>query len=117
MFIDITESNFNTTKEIWENNGIKTYDVSLSAADCRVEGNDAIITLRLPHEDALYTDYASIMYWIQGDDGSEREESRAGLSVPSSCTMSVPVGDDDVRSQFTSIVSGTTKGLAELRIH
>ena len=117
MFIDITEENFNKTKEIWENNGIKTYDVSLSAADCRVEGNDAIITLRLPHEDALYTDYASIMYWIQGDDGSEREESRAGLSVPSSCTMSVPVGDDDVRSQFTSIVSGTTKGLAELRIH
>lgn len=117
MFIDITESNFNTTKEIWENNGIKTYDVPISAADCRVEGNDAIITLRLPHEDALYTDYASIMYWIQGDDGSEREESRAGLSVPSSCTMSVPVGDDDVRSQFTSIVSGTTKGLAELRIH
>ncbi len=117
MFIDITERNFNTTKEIWENNGIKTYDIPLSAADCRVEGNDAIITLRLPHEDALYTDYASIMYWIQGDDGSEREESRAGLSVPSSCTMSVPVGDDDVRSQFTSIVSGTTKGLAELRIH
>ena len=117
MFIDITESNYNTTKEIWENNGIKTYDVPISAADCRVEGNDAIITLRLPHEDALYTDYASIMYWIQGDDGSEREESRAGLSVPSSCTMSVPVGDDDVRSQFTSIVSGTTKGLAELRIH
>lgn len=117
MFIDITESNFNTTKEIWENNGIKTYDVPISAADCRVEGNDAIITLRLPHDDALYTDYASIMYWIQGDDGSEREESRAGLSVPSSCTMSVPVGDDDVRSQFTSIVSGTTKGLAELRIH
>lgn len=117
MFIDITESNFNTTKEIWENNGIKTYDIPISAADCRVEGNDAIITLRLPHDDALYTDYASIMYWIQGDDGSEREESRAGLSVPSSCTMSVPVGDDDVRSQFTSIVSGTTKGLAELRIH
>lgn len=117
MFIDITERNFNTTKEIWENNGIKTYDIPLSAVDCRVEGNDAIITLRLPHEDALYTDYASIMYWIQGDDGSEREESRAGLSVPSSCTMSVPVGDDDVRSQFTSIVSGTTKGLAELRIH
>ena len=117
MFIDITERNFNTTKEIWENNGIKTYDVPISAADCRVEGNDAIITLRLPHDDALYTDYASIMYWIQGDDGSEREESRAGLSVPSSCTMSVPVGDDDVRSQFTSIISGTTKGLAELRIH
>lgn len=117
MFIDITERNFNTTKEIWENNGIKTYDIPLSAVDCRVEGNDAIITLRLPHEDALYTDYASIMYWIQGSDGSEREESRAGLSVPSSCTMSVPVGDDDVRSQFTSIVSGTTKGLAELRIH
>lgn len=117
MFIDITEVNFNKTKEIWENNGIKTYDVPISAADCRVEGNDAIITLRLPHDDALYTDYASIMYWIQGDDGSEREESRAGLSVPSSCTMSVPVGDDDVRSQFTSIVSGTTKGLAELRIH
>ncbi|MDY3088591.1 MAG: hypothetical protein SOW51_05190 [Oscillospiraceae bacterium] len=117
MFIDITERNFNTTKEIWENNGIKTYDIPLSAADCRVEGNDAIITLRLPHEDALYTDYASIMYWIQGDDGSEREESRAGLSVPSSCTMSIPIGDDDVRSQFTSIVSGTTKGLAELRIH
>lgn len=117
MFIDITEVNFNKTKEIWENNGIKTYDVPISAADCRVEGNDAIITLHLPHDDAIYTDYASIMYWIQGDDGSEREESRAGLSVPSSCTMSVPVGDDDVRSQFTSIVSGTTKGLAELRIH
>lgn len=118
MFIDITERNFNTTKEIWENNGIKTYDIPLSAADCRVEGNDAIITLRLPHEDALYTDYASIMYWIQGDDGSEREESRAGLSVPSSCTMSVPIDDyNDVRAQFTSTVSGTTKGLAELRIH
>ena len=117
MFIDITEVNFNKTKEIWENNGIKTYDVPISTADCRVEGNDAIITLHLPHDDAIYTDYASIMYWIQGDDGSEREESRAGLSVPSSCTMSVPVGDDDVRSQFTSIVSGTTKGLAELRIH
>lgn len=118
MFIDITERNFNTTKEIWENNGIKTYDIPLSAADCRVEGNDAIITLRLPHEDALYTDYASIMYWIQGDDGSEREESRAGLSVPSSCTMSVPIDDyNDVRAQFTSIVSGSVKGLAELRIH
>lgn len=118
MFIDITERNFNTTKEIWENNGIKTYDIPLSAVDCRVEGNDAIITLRLPHEDALYTDYASIMYWIQGDDGSEREESRAGLSVPSSCTMSVPIDDyNDVRAQFTSTVSGTTKGLAELRIH
>lgn len=118
MFIDITERNFNTTKEIWENNGIKTYDIPLSAVDCRVEGNDAIITLRLPHEDALYTDYASIMYWIQGDDGSEREESRAGLSVPSSCTMSVPIDDyDDVRAKFTSTVSGTTKGLAELRIH
>lgn len=118
MFIDITERNFNTTKEIWENNGIKTYDIPLSAADCRVEGNDAIITLRLPHEDALYTDYASIMYWIQGDDGSEREESRAGLSVPSSCTMSVPVDDyNDVRAQFTSTVSGSVKGLAELRIH
>lgn len=118
MFIDITERNFNTTKEIWENNGIKTYDIPLSAVDCRVEGNDAIITLRLPHEDALYTDYASIMYWIQGDDGSEREESRAGLSVPSSCTMSVPIDDyNDVRAQFTSIVSGSVKGLAELRIH
>ncbi len=118
MFIDITERNFNTTKEIWENNGIKTYDIPLSAADCRVEGNDAIITLRLPHEDALYTDYASIMYWIQGDDGSEREESRAGLSVPSSCTMSVPIDDyNDVRAQFTSTVSGSVKGLAELRIH
>lgn len=118
MFIDITERNFNAAKEIWENNGIKTYDISLNAADCRVEGNDAIITLRLPHEDALYTDYASIMYWIQGDDGSEREESRAGLSVPSSCTMSVPIDDyNDVRAQFTSTVSGTTKGLAELRIH
>lgn len=117
MILDITEENFNETKEIWENNGIKTYDISLSTADCRVEGNDAIITLRLPHEDALYTDYASIMYWIQGDDGSEREESRAGLSVPSSCTMSVPIGDDDVSSQITSIVSGTAKGLAELRIH
>lgn len=118
MFIDITERNFNTTKEIWENNGIKTYDIPLSAVDCRVEGNDAIITLRLPHEDALYTDYASIMYWIQGDDGSEREESRAGLSVPSSCTMSVPFDDyNDVRAQFTSTVSGSVKGLAELRIH
>ena len=118
MFIDITERNFNTTKEIWENNGIKTYDIPLSAADCRVEGNDAIITLRLPHEDALYTDYASIMYWIQGDDGSEREESRAGLSVPSSCTMSVMIDDyNDVRAQFTSTVSGTAKGFAELRIH
>lgn len=30
MFIDITEVNFNKTKEIWENNGIKTYDVSLN---------------------------------------------------------------------------------------
>lgn len=118
MFIDITERNFNATKEIWENNGIKTYDIPLNAADCRVEGNDAIITLRLPHEDALYTDYASIMYWIQGDDGSEREESRAGLSVPSSCTMSVPIDDyNDVRAQFTSTVSGSVKGLAELRIH
>lgn len=118
MFIDITERNFNTTKEIWENNGIKTYDIPLSAVDCCVEGNDAIITLRLPHKDALYTDYASIMYWIQGDDGSEREESRAGLSVPSSCTMSVPIDDyNDVRAQFTSTVSGATKGLAELRIH
>lgn len=118
MFIDIVERDFNTTKEIWENNGIKTYDVPLSAADCRVEGNDAIITLRLPHEDALYTDYASIMYWIQGDDGSENEESRAGLSVPSSCTMSVMIDDyNDVRAQFTSTVSGTAKGFAELRIH
>lgn len=117
MFIDITERNFNTTKEIWENNGMKTYDVPLAAADCRIEENDAVITLRLPHEDALYTDYASIMYWIQGDDGTEKEESRAGLSVPSSCRMTVVIGDDDVSSQFTSTVSGGTRGLAELRIH
>lgn len=117
MFIDITERNFNTTKEIWENNGMKTYDVPLSTADCRIEGNDAVISLRLPHEDALYTDYASIMYWIQGDDGTEKEESRAGLSVPSSCRMTVVIGDDDVSSQFTSTVSGGTRGLAELRIH
>lgn len=33
MFIDITEKNFNTTKEIWENSGIKTYDIPLSAVD------------------------------------------------------------------------------------
>lgn len=117
MFIDITERNFNTTKEIWENNGMKTYDVPLSTADCRIEEKDAVITLRLPHEDALYTDYASIMYWLQGDDGTEKEESRAGLSVPSSCRMTVVIGDDDVSSQFTSTVSGGTKGLAELRIH
>ncbi len=117
MFIDITESNFNNTKENWENNAIKTYDVPLGTEDCRISGNDAIITLRLPHEDALYTDYASIMYWIQGDDGSAREESRAGFSVPSSCRMSVPIDDDDVSTQFTSTVSGSTKGLAELRVH
>ncbi len=117
MFIDITESNFNNTKENWENNAIKTYDIPLGTEDCCISGNDAIITLRLPHEDALYTDYASIMYWIQGDDGSVREESRAGLSVPSSCRMSVPIDDDDVSALFTSTVSGSTKGLAELRIH
>lgn len=117
MFIDITESNFNNTKENWENNAIKTYDIPLGTEDCLISGNDAMITLRLPHEDALYTDYASIMYWIQGDDGSVREESRAGFPVPSSCRMSVPIDDDDVSAQFTSTVSGSTKGLAELRIH
>ena len=38
--------------------------------------------------------------------------------MPSSCTMSVPIDDyNDVRAQFTSIVSGSVKGLAELRIH
>lgn len=118
MFIDITERNFNTTKEIWENNGIKTYDVSLSTADCRVEGNDAIITLRLPHEDALYTDYASIMYWNQGSDGSEIEESRVGFSVPSSCDLPIDVDEyNSIDAHFTSTISGNTKGLAELRIH
>lgn len=118
MFIDITEVNFNKTKEIWENNGIKTYDVSLSTADCRVEGNDAIITLRLPHEDALYTDYASIMYWNQGSDGSEIEESRVGFSVPSSCDLPIDVDEyNSIDAHFTSTISGNTKGLAELRIH
>lgn len=118
MFIDITEENFNETKEIWENNGIKTYDVPLSTADCRVEGNDAIITLRLPHEDALYTDYASIMYWNQGSDGSEIEESRVGFSVPSSCDLPIDVDEyNSIDAHFTSTISGNTKGLAELRIH
>lgn len=118
MFVDITEENFNETKEIWENNGIKTYDVSLSTADCRVEGNDAIITLRLPHEDALYTDYASIMYWNQGSDGSEIEESRVGFSVPSSCDLPIDVDEyNSIDAHFTSTISGNTKGLAELRIH
>lgn len=118
MFVDITEENFNETKEIWENNGIKTYDVPLSTADCRVEGNDAIITLRLPHEDALYTDYASIMYWNQGSDGSEIEESRVGFSVPSSCDLPIDVDEyNSIDAHFTSTISGNTKGLAELRIH
>lgn len=119
MYLDITESNFNETKEIWENNGIKTYDVPIELEDCRIEGNDAIITLRLPHEDAVYTDYASIMFWIKGDDGSKREESRAGFSVPSECNMNVPLADgkSDVNAHFVSTVSGNTAGLAELRIH
>lgn len=118
MFVDITEENFNETKEIWENNGIKTYDVPLSTADCRVEGNDAIITLRLPHEDALYTDYASIMYWNQGSDGSEIEESRVDFSVPSSCDLPIDVDEyNSIDAHFTSTISGNTKGLAELRIH
>lgn len=118
MFVDITEENFNETKEIWENNGIKTYDVPLSTADCRVEGNDAIITLRLPHEDALYTNYASIMYWNQGSDGSEIEESRVGFSVPSSCDLPIDVDEyNSIDAHFTSTISGNTKGLAELRIH
>ena len=118
MFVDITEENFNETKEIWENNGIKTYDVPFSTADCRVEGNDAIITLRLPHEDALYTDYASIMYWNQGSDGSEIEESRVGFSVPSSCDLPIDVDEyNSIDAHFTSTISGNTKGLAELRIH
>lgn len=118
MFVDITEENFNETKEIWKNNGIKTYDVPLSTADCRVEGNDAIITLRLPHEDALYTDYASIMYWNQGSDGSEIEESRVGFSVPSSCDLPIDVDEyNSIDAHFTSTISGNTKGLAELRIH
>ena len=118
MFVDITEENFNETKEIWENNGIKTYDVSLSTADCRVEGNDAIITLRLPHEVALYTDYASIMYLNQGSDGSEIEESRVGFSVPSSCDLPIDVDEyNSIDAHFTSTISGNTKGLAELRIH
>lgn len=118
MYLDITESNFNETKEIWENNGIKTYDVPIELEDCRIEGNDAIITLRLPHEDAVYTDYASIMFWIKGDDGSEREESRAGFSVPSECSMNIPIDEcNDVTANVVSTITGNTAGLAELRIN
>lgn len=118
MYLDITESNFNETKEIWENNGIKTYDVPIELEDCRIEGNDAIITLRLPHEDAVYTDYASIMFWIKGDDGSKREESRAGFSVPSECSMNIPIDEcNDVTANVVSTITGNTAGLAELRIN
>lgn len=118
MYLDITESNFNETKEIWENNGIKTYDVPIESEDCRIEGNDAIITLRLPHEDAVYTDYASIMFWIQSYVCSEQEDARTGFSVPSECNMNIPIVEDsDVDTYVVSTISGNTAGFAELRIH
>lgn len=58
------------------------------------------------------------MYWNQGSDGSEIEESRVGFSVPSSCDLPIDVDEyNSIDAHFTSTISGNTKGLAELRIH
>lgn len=58
------------------------------------------------------------MYWIHGDDGTTRPESRAGFCVPSSYEMNIDLEDDtSVSPLVTSTVSGDTKGLAELTIH
>lgn len=84
MKLDITEQNFNNSKELWRKRGINTFDIPLNSTAFTVNGNDAVCTLSLPHEDLLYSDYSAIMYWIQGDDGTTRPESRAGFCVPSS---------------------------------
>lgn len=118
MKLDITELNFNNSKELWRKCGINTFDVPLNSTAFTINGNDAVCTLSLPHEDLLYSDYAAIMYWIQGDDGTTRPESRAGFCVPSSYEMNIDLEDDtSVSPLVTSTVSGDTKGLAELTIH
>lgn len=116
--LDITEQNFNNSKELWRKCGINTFDIPLNSTAFTVNGNDAVCTLNLPHEDLLYSDYSAIMYWIQGDDGTTRPESRAGFCVPSSYEMNIDLEDDtSVCPLVTSTVSGDTKGLAELTIH
>lgn len=118
MKLDITEQNFNNSKELWRKRGINTFDIPLNSTAFTVNGNDAVCTLSLPHEDLLYSDYSAIMYWIQGDDGTTRPESRAGFCVPSSYEMNIDLEDDtSVSPLVTSTVSGDTKGLAELTIH
>lgn len=118
MKLDITELNFNNSKELWRKCGINTFDVPLNSTAFTINGNDAVCTLSLPHEDLLYSDYAAIMYWIHGDDGTTRPESRAGFCVPSSYEMNIDLEDDtSVSPLVTSTVSGDTKGLAELTIH
>ncbi|MEE1246709.1 MAG: hypothetical protein UHL70_05555 [Acutalibacteraceae bacterium] len=118
MKLDITEQNFNNSKELWRKRGINTFDIPLNSTAFTVNGNDAVCTLSLPHEDLLYSDYSAIMYWIQGDDGTTRPESRAGFCVPSSYEMNIDLEDDtSVSPLVTSTISGDTKGLAELTIH
>lgn len=83
MVLDITELNFNSKRAEWANVGIESVDTPLSAEHFEITGNEAVCTLQLPDEKALYTDFSSFIFWIHGDDGSVRPESRAGVSVPS----------------------------------
>ncbi len=116
MVLDVTELNFNSTRAEWRNVGIESVDTPLSAEQFEITGNEAVCTLQLPNEKALYTDYSSLIFWIHGDDGTTRPESRAGVSVPSSCVMGFDTDDDSYRELLTFILSGEENGTAELRI-
>lgn len=116
MVLDITELNFNSKRAEWANVGIESVDTPLSAEHFEITGNEAVCTLQLPDEKALCTDYSSFIFWIHGDDGSVRPESRAGVSVPSSCVMGFDTDDDYYRELLTFTLSGEENGCAELKI-
>ena len=61
MVLDVTELNFNSTRAEWRNVGIESVDTPLSAEQFEITGNEAVCTLQLPNEKALYTDYSSLL--------------------------------------------------------
>ena len=68
MFIDITEVNFNKTKEIQENNGIKTYDVSLNKS-CMFSWDFLFDNCEFSNFRRIFS--KKRIYFVQGNDGKK----------------------------------------------
>lgn len=91
MFIDITERNFNTTKEIWENNGIKTYDVSLNKS-CMFSWNFLFDNCEFSNFRRIFSN--KCIYLVQGNDGKKSTYRFHNCKVYYG--IEEPIGNNDV---------------------